>query len=91
MKDAYLGRYIIKRNYFFTMNKEEAAEDTYEEILKKVKSLKDRYYNGIVKVPAVTSQMKMILDGVISEMEIKEDSLGTTVNRSPYPDENNRD
>lgn len=89
MKDAYLGRYIIKRNYFYTMDREAAADDAYNEILKKAKSLKDRYHNDVIKVSAVTTQIKTILDGVISEIEISEDSLGTTVNRNPYENNSN--
>ena len=84
MKDVHLGRYIIKRNYFYTMDREASADEAYDEILKKVKALKDRYHSEIIKVSSVTSQIKTILDGVISEIEIKEDSLGTTVNRHPY-------
>jgi len=88
MRDAYLGRYIIKRNYFYTMDREAAAaNDAYDEILTKTKALKERYHQDVIKVSAVTTQIKTILDGVISEIEIKEDSLGTTVNR--HPNDNN--
>ena len=81
MRDAYLGRYVIKRNYFFTVAREEAADNAYNEIILKMNSLKDRYYNGVIKVSSITTQAKTILDGVISELEMSDDSLGTTVNR----------
>lgn len=87
-RDAYLGRYLIKRNYFYTMDREASADETYDEIHSKMKALKDRYYNGIIDVPTICNQAKIILDGVISEVDFKEDSLGTTVNRHPH--ENNR-
>lgn len=89
MRDAYLGRYIIKRNYFYTMDRESAADSAYDEILTKTKALKERYHQDVIKVSAVTTQIKTILDGVISEIEIKEDSLGTTVNRQPYDNNSN--
>jgi len=80
-RDAYLGRYLIKRNYFYTMEREAAADMAYDEIHLKMKALKDRYYNEIIDVPSISHQAKVILDGVISEIDFKEDSLGTTVNR----------
>ena len=84
MRDAYLGRYIIKRNYFYTNNRESAANDAYDEILTKMTALKDRYYNGISTISEITPQAKIILDGVISEIKMEEDSLGTTVDRHQY-------
>jgi len=80
-RDSYLGRYLIKRNYFYTMGREAAADEAYDEIYSKMRSLKDRYYNEIIDVPSISNQAKIILDGVISEVDFKEDSLGTTVNR----------
>ena len=80
-KDAYLGRYLIKRNYFYTVDREKFADSAYNEILVKVGEIKDRYYNEIIDVSGIFNQIKQVLDGVISEIEMKEDSLGTTVNR----------
>jgi len=80
-RDAYLGRYLIKRNFFYTKNRNKSANETYDEILTKVANLKDRYYNDLIDVSAISTQLKKILDGVISEIEIKEDSLGTNIKR----------
>jgi len=80
-KDAYLGRYLIKRNFFYTMDREKFANSAYDEILTKVGAVKDRYYNGLIEVAGIFTQVKQILDGVISEIKINEDSLGTTVKR----------
>jgi hypothetical protein len=80
-RDAYLGRYLIKRNYFYTPDRNKFADNAYDEILTKVGDIKDRYYNEVINVKAVFEQIKQSLDGVISEIEIKEDSLGTTVSR----------
>jgi len=80
-RDAYLGRYLIKRNYFYTEDRNKFADSAYDEILTKVSAIKDRYYNEVIDVNGIFAQIKQSLDGVISEIEIKEDSLGSTVRR----------
>jgi hypothetical protein len=75
-RDAYLGRYLIKRNYYFTQDREEFANAAYDEITLKMASLKDRYYNDILDVSGIFAQMKIILDGVISEIKSEEDTVG---------------
>lgn len=82
-RDAYLGRYVIKRNYFFTMDRESAANAAYDEIVTKVGAVKERYYNEVIESPAITTQLRTILDGVVSEIKIEEDTMSTTVNRLP--------
>ena len=80
-RDAYLGRYLIKRNFFYTMDREKFADSAYDEILTKIGAIKDRYYNEIIDVSAIFTQIKQILDGVISEIESKEDHISTNINR----------
>lgn len=80
-RDAYLGRYLIKRNYFFSDEREKFADNAYDEIMLKFGALKDRYYNEIIDVSAITTQMKKILDGVISEIQSEEDTIATNINR----------
>lgn len=82
-RDAYLGRYLIKRNYFYTYNRESFADNSYDEILTKMNSLKERYYDETSDVSEIFPQIKTILDGVISQIKSEEDSLGTNVNRQP--------
>jgi len=80
-RDSYLGRYLIKRNYFYTKDREKSADSTYDEIMTKVAAIKDRYYNELIETPAIFTQIKQVLDGVISEIEIKENSIGTNIKR----------
>jgi len=80
-RDAYLGRYLIKRNYFFTQDREEFADSAYDEILTKVSALKDRYYNDVIDVSEIFAQIKKTLDGVISEIKMEEDNVATNINR----------
>jgi uncharacterized protein YdaT len=72
-KDSYLGRYLIKRNYFFSPEREIAANQAYDEIITKVGALKDRYYEEITDVSGIFAHIKKVLDGVISEIEFKDD------------------
>ena len=80
-RDAYLGRYLIKRNFFYTIDREKFADNAYDEILIKVSSIKDRYYNEIIDVAAIFAQLKTTLDGVISEIKMEEDSIATNIHR----------
>lgn len=79
-RDAYLGRYLIKRNFFYSGDREESANQAYEEILTKTAAIKERYYNEVIDVSDIFSQMKKMLDGVISEIKSEEDSVGN-INR----------
>lgn len=80
-RDSYLGRYLIKRNYFYTEDREKFADSSYDEILTKMAAIKDRYYNEVIDVSEIFAQMKKSLDGVISEIKSEEDSVATNINR----------
>ncbi len=80
-KDAYLGRYLIKRNYFFMPDREKYANDAYDEMITKFSAIKNRYYNEVIPIESIFQQFKQVLDGIVSEIKMEEDSLGTTVNR----------
>ena len=80
-RDAYLGRYLIKRNYFYLKDREEQANQSYEEILTKTAAIKERYYSEVIDVTEIFAQMKKMLDGVVSEIKLEEDSLSTNINR----------
>lgn len=82
-RDAYLGRYLVKRNFFFTEDRERFADEAYDEIVLKTAAIKDRYYNEVIDVAAISTQIKKILDGVVSEIKMEEDSLATNINRKP--------
>ena len=76
VRDAYLGRYLIKRNFFYTADRENIANESYDEIKTKVGQIKDRYYNDLIDVSEIFAQTKRTLDGVISEIKMEEDSVG---------------
>jgi len=80
-RDAYLGRYLIKRNYFYTEPREKSANEAYDEIITKMSALKDRYYSEVIGVQSISTQLKAILDGVISELQSDDDTLATNIKR----------
>ena len=81
-KDAYLGRYLIKRNFLYTIAREKYADQAYDEILTKISAIKDRYYNEVIDVSTIFAQIKQTLDGVVSEIKMEEDSISTNINRN---------
>ena len=74
-RDAYLGRYLIKRNFFYTIDREAAADEAYDEIVGNMSAIKERYYSGVIDVPAVTNQMVKVLDGVVAEVKFEDDNI----------------
>ena len=80
-RDAYLGRYLVKRNFYFTADREAAADEAYEEILHKMAALKERYHSDIIDVSAISTQFRKILDGVVSEIASEEDDLATNARK----------
>lgn len=72
-RDAYLGRYLIKRNYYFTADREASADNAYDEIFTKMAAIKERYYNEVIDVSSISTQFKKILDGVVSEIQSQEE------------------
>ena len=81
-RDAYLGRYLIKRNYFYTIDREASADEAYDEIVSKMGAIKERYYAGVIDVPAVSHQMIKVLDGVVAEVKFEEDNISVGANRN---------
>lgn len=82
LRDAYLGRYLIKRNYFYLADNERRANVVFDEIDSKVKEIKSKYYNDNLEVKAMTSEIFKFLQDIKSDIDIPEDDIGTTVKRS---------
>ena len=81
MREAYLGRYMIKRNYYFLPDNEADAEYVYNDLLTKSKRTRDRYYNEKIGIKAIFPEVKAFLDGARGDLEIESDQIGTTVLR----------
>jgi len=81
VKEAYLGRYLIKRNYYFTSDNENDAEYIYNDLITKAKRTRDRYYSEKIGTKGIFPEVKAFLDGVKGDLELEPTSLGTTVVR----------
>ena len=82
VKEGYLGRYLMKRNYYYFPKNEASANETFAEIVSKVKRIKKAYHDGGINVRGVTTSIYKIFDGIISDVDFdQENSLGTTVRR----------
>ena len=82
LREGYLGRYMIKRCFYYLPSNVNEAESTYDELVRKSEAVKKRYLMGEAKPFDVMPQVKAFLDGVRGDFEFKdEDSLGATVKR----------
>lgn len=82
LREGYLGRYMIKRCFYYLPSNVKEAKSTYEEIVRKSEGVKKRYLQGEARPFDVLPQVKAFLDGIRGDFEFKdEDSLGTTVKR----------
>ena len=82
LREGYLGKYMIKRCFYYLPTNAKEAEATYDELVRKAEGVKKRYLQGDSKPFDVLPQVKAFLDGVRGDFEFKdEDCLGTTVKR----------
>ncbi len=82
-RDAYLGRYLIKRNFYYLNDNESSADETFDELTNKIRKIKAKYHGDKCTVNGILTDVKNILIGVVSDMKFeKEDDLGTTVKRN---------
>jgi hypothetical protein len=83
MREGYLGRYMIKRNYFFLPDNNSDAEDTFGELTAKANKIKRRYYDDKIGVNEIFTEMKAAMDAARGDLEFEdEERAGTTVYRS---------
>jgi hypothetical protein len=83
MREGYLGRYMIKRNYFFLPDNDMDASDTYNELLAKAKKVKRRYYEDKIGINGIFPELKAAMDAARGDLEYEdEEKAGTTVYRS---------
>lgn len=82
LREGYLGRYMIKRCFYYLPSNIKEADSTYEELVRKGEGVKRRYLQGDAKPFDVLPQVKAFLDGIRGDFEFKdEDCIGATVKR----------
>lgn len=81
MREGYLGRYLIKRNFYYLPNNTDDANDTYEELVRKSEKIKSRYLSEKIETYDILPEMKATLDSIKGDFESGDDSLGTPISR----------
>jgi hypothetical protein len=82
LREGYLGRYMIKRCFYYLPSNVKEADSTYEELVRKGEGVKKRYLQGEAKPFDVLPQVKAFLDGIRGDFEFKdEEYIGTTIQR----------
>lgn len=82
MKEAYLGRYLIKRNYYFASGNKNESDYIYKDLTDKFERIKQRYYDSKISCKEIFTEAKTLLDATKGDFECKdEDHIGTTVSR----------
>ncbi len=83
MREGYLGRYLIKRNYFFLPDNDSDASDTYGELITKAQKVKKRYHEDKIGINGIFPEVKAAMDAARGDLEYEdEERAGTTVYRS---------
>lgn len=83
MREGYLGRYLIKRNFYFLPDNGEEAADVYESLIKNCRRTKQRYYDDKISINDIFPEVKSFLDGTRGDLEDEEeDRAGTAYYRN---------
>jgi hypothetical protein len=76
LRDSYLGRYLIKRNFYFSPDNQRDATATYDETISRLHRIKARYHEDRIPVNAIFTEIKSYLDGVKSDISFNGDDKG---------------
>ena len=67
LRDTYLGRYLIKRNFYLVDQKE--AEATFGDMVRRAELIRRRYYDDTIPVNSIFQEAKAYLDGLRGDIE----------------------
>jgi GMP synthase PP-ATPase subunit len=82
MKEAYLGRYLIKRNYYFIESNSKDSDYIYADLIEKFNRIKTRYHDGKISSKEIFIEAKSLLDATKGDLSLDDNSdIGTTVRR----------
>ncbi len=82
MKEAYLGRYLIKRNYYFIEGNSKDSDYIYADLIEKFNRIKTRYHDGKISSKEIFIEAKSLLDATKGDLSLDDNSdIGTTVRR----------
>lgn len=82
VKEDYVGKYLLKKNYYYLPKNEKFASNTFNEIIEKIKMIKKLYHEGSIDIREVTSSIIKVFGGIIGDVKFEsEDYLGTALKR----------
>jgi len=73
LRDTYLGRYLIKRNFFYTADNNKDADATYDEMAARFRRIKARYHDDRIPVNSIFVEAKTYLDSVKADIAFNGD------------------
>jgi hypothetical protein len=80
VREGYLGRFMMKRNVYFLPDNAKDASEAYDEMVKKAKKVRERYYDGKIGVNDIGPEFKSCSDSIKGDLEFKdEDKIGANV------------
>jgi len=83
MREGYLGRYLIKRNFYFLPDNGKEASEIYESLIKNCRRTRRRYYDDKIGINDIFPEVKAFLDGTRGDFEDEtEDNAGTAFYRN---------
>jgi len=82
MREGYLGRYMIKRNYYFLPDNPEEADEIYGDLVSKSRRIRKRYYSSKIGINDIFPELKSILDATKGDLEFdSEEQIGSAFKR----------
>ena len=72
LKDTYLGRYMIKRNFYFVGDNSKDANEMFEDMVRRSKNIRQRYYDDKIPVNSIFAEIKSYTDGLRGDMDHKD-------------------
>jgi len=78
LRDAYLGRYLIKRNYYFAGSNQADADETFNDLVRRAEKVKRRYYDEKTPINGIFAEYRAFLDSVKADVSSNEDEASKT-------------
>jgi hypothetical protein len=83
VKENYLGRYLIKRNYYFYDKNKKEANNAYDILIDNTKKIRKKYYQEEIMSANIPQETQNLSNSMQGDFTFdSEDTLGTTVSRN---------
>jgi len=82
MKESYLGRYLIKRNFYFLKKSMGGAKKLYKNFVTETKKTRRDYYDDEIMHTEIVRLLQNYINESSGDFKSERDSIGTTVKRT---------